>query len=136
MTDVAALVDTNVLIDILFDDPTWAGWSLAMLDAVSLEGPLAINDIVYAELSVRFATIEALDRAVDDAALQLVATPRAALFMAGKVFQRYRAQGGPRASILPDFFIGAHAAFIGVPLLTRDARCYRGYFPKLQLIAP
>ena len=136
MTDVVALVDTNVLIDILFDDPTWAGRSLAMLDAVSLEGPLAINDIVYSELSVRFPSLEALDRAVDDAALQVGATPRAALFMAGKAFGQYRAQGGPRTSILPDFFLGAHAAVLEIPLMTRDARRYRRYFPTLRLLSP
>jgi hypothetical protein len=131
----SVLVDTNVLFDVLYDDPVWADWSLARLEDASL-GPLAINDVVYAELSVRFPTIEALDAAMLDARLQLAPMPREALFMAGKAFRRYRARGGTRTSPLPDFFIGAQAAVMGIPLLTRDARRYQGYFPTLVLIAP
>jgi predicted nucleic acid-binding protein len=130
------LIDTNVLVDILFNDPTWAPWSVRQLESAALKGALAINEVVYAELSVHAPTIEALDEAVDEAGLKLLATPRPALFMAGKAFQAYRARGGPRTSMLPDFFIGAHAAILGVPLLTRDPRRYRTYFPKLELIVP
>lgn len=130
------LVDTNVLIDIATDDPVWAPWSLAQLEAASLSGPLLINDVVYAELSVRYPRIEALDHFVSEAQLDLVAMPRAALFLAGKVFADYRRAGGTRTGVLPDFFIGAHAAVAGLPLLTRDAGRYRTYFPTLALIAP
>ena len=66
----------------------------------------------------------------------IAATPRSALFLAGKAFRRYRAAGGARTGVLPDFFIGAHASVEGWPLLTRDAGRYRGYFPKVRLIAP
>jgi predicted nucleic acid-binding protein len=131
----AVLVDTNVLFDVLYDDPVWAEWSLRHLEDASL-GPLAINDVIYAELSVRFPTIEALDRAITDVGLRLASMPREALFMAGKAFRRYRALGGTRTSPLPDFFIGAQAAVMGIPLLTRDAQRYRTYFPRLALIAP
>ena len=130
------LVDTNVLIDVATDDPVWAPWSLAQLEAASLSGPLLINDVVYAELSVRYPHIEALDHFVSEAQLDLVAIPRAALFLAGKVFADYRRAGGTRTGVLPDFFIGAHAAVAGLPLLTRDAGRYRTYFPRLALIAP
>jgi predicted nucleic acid-binding protein len=137
VTDLpGALVDTNVLVDILFDDPTWAPWSIRQIEMASLRGRLAINEIVYAELSVRAPSIEQLDAALDEAGLDLTATPRAALFVAGKAFAAYRAQGGPRNSILPVFFIGAHAAVLGVPLLTRDARRYRTYFPTVELVTP
>jgi len=129
------LVDTNVLLDIVTADPDWADWSIRQLDAASLQGPVVINDIVYAELSVRFATIEAVDAVLADAGIEIAAIPRAALFLAGKVFLRYRAAGGTRTGVLPDFFIGAHAAVSRLPLLTRDARRYRTYFPSLQLIA-
>jgi predicted nucleic acid-binding protein len=130
------LVDTNVLLDLVTGDPTWADWSIGQLDAAALRGPLAINDIVYAELSVRFATIEALDAVIDDMGLAIAAMPRAALFLAGKVFQRYRAAGGRRGGVLPDFLIGAHAAVLGCSLLSRDSGRYRVYFPGIELVTP
>ncbi len=130
------LVDTNVLLDIFTDDPEWADWSIRHLDAAALKGRLAVNDVVYAELSVRFATIEALEALLDKAGIAVAAMPRAALFLAGKAFQRYRSAGGARTGVLPDFFIGAHAAVSGWTLLSRDAQRYRTYFPTIALIAP
>lgn len=130
------LIDTNVLLDLVTDDPVWAGWSVAQLEAASLTGPLSINAVVYAELSVRYDRIEALEAFVAEAGLAMVPVPRAALFLAGKVFLRYRRAGGTRTGVLPDFFIGAHAAVAGLPLLTRDAGRYGTYFPGLTLISP
>jgi AbrB family looped-hinge helix DNA binding protein len=102
----------------------------------SLDGPLLINDAVYAELAVRYDRIESIDAFLDEAGLQMAPMPRAALFLAGKVFTQYRKSGGSRTGVLPDFFIGAHAAVNGLPLLTRDVGRYRTYFPSLKLIAP
>ena len=133
---VAALVDTNVLLDVVTDDPAWASWSIRQLEAASLRGPLAINDMIYAELSVRFDEIELLDTFLARVDLAIAPMPRAALFLAGKTLSSYRARRGPQTTILPDFFIGAHAAVLGVPLLTRDVRRYRTYFPRLVLVAP
>lgn len=130
------LVDTNVLLDLVTDDPKWADWSLSQLEAASLDGPLLINDAVYAELAVRYERIEPLEAFVDRAGLEMTAMPRAALFLAGKVFTQYRKAGGSKTGVLPDFFIGAHAAVAGLRLLTRDVGRYRTYFPSLQLIAP
>jgi predicted nucleic acid-binding protein len=130
------LVDTNVLLDLVTDDVHWADWSIRALDSAELRGPLAINDIVYAELSVRLPTIEALEAIIDDIGIEMAAMPRPALFLAGKAFQRYRAAGGTRTGVLPDFFIGAHAAVMGWPLLTRDAQRYRSYFPRIDLVTP
>lgn len=130
------LVDTNVLLDLFTNDPHWAEWSVGQLDAASLRGPLAINHAIYAELSVRFAEIERLDGALSQAGLQIEPTPRAALFLAAKVFQTCRKAGGRRLGVLPDFFIGAQAAVAELPLLTRDPRRYRRYFPTVGLIAP
>ncbi|NVD40046.1 type II toxin-antitoxin system VapC family toxin [Ensifer sp. HO-A22] len=129
-------VDTNVLLDVVTDDPTWADWSIAQLENASLGGTLWINDIVYAELAVRYDRIEEVDAFLNQAGLELAPVPRAALFLASKVFTRYRKAGGARTGVLPDFFIGAHAAVSGLPLLTRDVGRYRTYFPKLTLIAP
>jgi predicted nucleic acid-binding protein len=130
------LVDTNVLLDLVTDDEVWAAWSIGQLDAASLRGALLINGIVYAELSVRFARIEDLDLFVDEASLEVARIPRAALFLGAKAFQRYKAAGGPRAGVLPDFLIGAHAAVAALPLLTRDVARYRRYFPTVTLISP
>ena len=128
---MSTLVDTNVLLDVATNDRVWADWSLRQLDAAALRGPLLINDIIYAELSVRYVRVEDVNVFIDTAGLTLERLPRAALFLAGKVFQDYRASGGVRTGVLPDFFIGAHAAIEALPLLTRDVQRYRSYFPKL-----
>jgi len=130
------LVDTNVLLDLVTNDPDWSEWSLARLEEAALAGPILINDIIYAETSIRYDRIEDLDAMLSQALIEIAATPRSALFLAGKAFRRYRAAGGTRTGVLPDFFIGAHAAVEGWPLLTRDAGRYRRYFPKVRLIAP
>lgn len=130
------LVDTNVLVDVLQDDPQWADWSIAQLRAQSKLRALAINPVIYAELSLSFATLEALDAEVARMELALREIPRAALFLAGKAFAQYRRRGGSRTRVLSDFFIGAHAAVERWPLLTRDAARFRTYFPSLQVVAP
>ena len=130
------LVDTNVLLDLFTNHLEWADWSIRQLEAASLKGPLAIDDVVYAELSVRFDAIETLDAALMETGVSIEPMPRAALFLAGKAFQRYRARGGAKSGVPPDFFIGAHAAVTGWPLLTRDARRYRTAFSRVELVAP
>ena len=130
------LVDTNILLDLVTNDPSWADWSERQLEAAAVRGPLLINDVVYAELSVGFLRVEEVDVTIAAAQVEVAPIPREALFLAGKAFQLYRAGGGTRYGVLPDFFIGAHAAVAKVPLLTRDARRYRSYFPTVQLIAP
>jgi len=130
------LVDTNVLVDVLQNDPQWADWSIAQLRAQAQLHALVINPVIYAELSLSFSTFEALDRAVATMELALHEVPRPALFLAGKAYLQYRRRGGAKAQVLPDFFIGAHAAVEGWPLLTRDASRFRTYFPRLEVIAP
>ena len=130
------LVDTNVLLDLVTDDPAWADWSITQLEAASLNGPVLINDVVYAELAVRYDRVELLEAFVSEAGLTIAPMPRAALFLAGKVFTQYRRSGGSRTGVLPDFFIGAHAAVNELALLTRDVVRYRTYFPTLKLITP
>lgn len=130
------LVDTNVLLDLVTEDPVWAAWSLAELEAAALLGPLAINDVVYAELSVRYRDIADLDAMIALAELERLSMPKEALFLAGKAFQAYRRAGGSRTGVLPDFFIGAHAAVAGLTLITRDSARYRSYFPTISLRTP
>jgi predicted nucleic acid-binding protein len=130
------IVDTNVLLDLVTNDPDFSNWSLAQLEAASLKGVLIINDVIYAELSVRYASIEKLNAFIKTAGLRQNAIPKESLFLAGKVFQQYRRSGGTRTGVLPDFFIGAHAAILKEPLLTRDIGRYRTYFPTVELISP
>lgn len=132
----AVLVDSNVLLDVLTADPAWGEWSAAALAAAADESTLAINPIVYAEVSIGFERIEDLDDALPADALQRLPLPWTAAFLAGKCFLAYRRAGGDRRSPLPDFYIGAHAAVAGMTLLTRDAARYTTYLPKLRLIAP
>jgi predicted nucleic acid-binding protein len=130
------LVDSNVLLDVVTDGQTWGDWSQTELERAALNGPLVINDVIYAEVSTRYATVDAVDSMLLDLNVDVTAIPRAALFLAGKAYLRYRAAGGMRTGVLADFFIGAHAAVERLPLLTRDARRYRHYFPTVVLVTP
>ena len=130
------LVDSNIILDIVTDDPNWAPWSVMSLDRAALTGPLSINDIVYAEVSVRFESIEVLDDTLAILGISVDPIPRAGLFLAAKVYRRYRHSGGTRTGTLSDFFVGAHAAAKGSTLLTRHPARYRHYFPTVRLIVP
>jgi len=130
------LLDSNVLLDVFTKTPIWWEWSLMQLEEAALHGPLLINDVIFAETSVRFDSLDTFDAALAPMGVTIAPMPRKALFLAGKAFARYRAAGGTRAGVLPDFFIGAHAEIEGLPLLTRDADRYRHYFPTVTLIAP
>ncbi len=129
------LVDSNVLLDVVTDDPNWADWSQQQLDTASRIGDLVINPVIYAELSLAYASVEGLDAGIAAVGLELLEIPRPALFLAAAAFRLYRRRGGPRTEVLPDFFIGAHAAVEGMTLITRDGR-RRGWFPTVQVIAP
>lgn len=130
------LVDSNVLIDILGDDARWFEWSAAALRGAVESSRLILNPLVFAEVSVGFAALEALDEALSGDYWAREELPWEAAFLAGKCYLEYRRKGGQKRSPLPDFYIGAHAAVRGYRLLTRDPSRYRTYFPKLELIAP
>jgi hypothetical protein len=130
------LVDTNVLMDVFTADRRRSRWSITRLDEWARRGPLVINPIIYAELGAGFASIEALDAVIDEADLRFEEIPRAALFLAGKAYLLYRRRGGTRHGVLPDFFIGAHAAVQQWPILTRDTGRYDAYFPTVALVSP
>lgn len=130
------LIDTNVLLDIFTKEPTWFTWSLDQLLKCQATGPLIVNEVVYAELAASFATQASLDAALAGLDIALERTPIESLFWAGKAFKKYRSTGGVRTGVLPDFFIGAHAQVARLPILTRDTRRYRTYFPQVALITP
>lgn len=130
------LVDSNVLLDVLTEDESWFDWSAAALERCAANGQLCINPIIYAEVSVGFERVETLDEALPPTDFTRLPLPWNAGFLAGKAFLRYRRLRGSRRSPLPDFYIGAHAAINALPLITRDERRYRSYYPGLQLICP
>ncbi len=130
------LVDSNVLLDVFLDDPAWARWSQGRLDEWQRRGALVVNPIIYAELAAGFDSVEALNDTIEDAGLRFEEIPRDGLFLAAKAHLLYRRRGGTRHGVLGDFFVGAHAAVAGLPVLTRDPRRYRAYFPKLEIVSP
>jgi predicted nucleic acid-binding protein len=130
------LVDTNILVDVLENDPDWADWSVAQLQAQSKVHRLVINPIIYSELSLTFSSAEEHDEVLDGMKLPVLEMPKPALFLAGKAFVQYRRSGGAKNNVLGDFFIGAHAAVSDLPLLTRDTRRYKNYFPSVKLVTP
>jgi predicted nucleic acid-binding protein len=132
----AALVDSSVLLDVIGFDARWSGWSSTAMSLVAEESDLVINPIIYAEASAKFETIEEVEDALPTSFFRREDIPYEAAFLASKAFLQYKRRGGTRHSPVPDFFIGAHAAVAGYRLLTRDARRFRDYFPKLELIAP
>lgn len=130
------LVDSCVLIDVIDEDPDWCDWSMAALDEWGRRGPVLIDPVVYAEVSPDFDDPATLDAILDKVGVEYREVPREALFLAAKAHQAYRRRGGERGGVPPDFFIGAHAAVLNVPLLTRDARRFSRYFPSVRLVMP
>ena len=130
------LVDSSVILDILTEDEYWFAWSAEALADCAKSNILAVNPIIYAEVSIRFEKVEELDAALPATYFRRLPLPWGAAFLAGKCFLDYRRKGGPKRSPLPDFYIGAHAEVAGMTLLTRDAARYRTYFPTLRIITP
>ena len=131
-----AMIDSNVWLDIMTEDPNWFNWSASAIEEAADASRLVINPIIYAEISIRCSRVEDLEAALPHALLEREAIPFEAAFLAGKCFVEYRRRGGSNSSTLPDFLIGAHAAIAGYSLITRDVARYRTYFPKLALVAP
>ena len=134
MTDI--LVDSNVILDVVTEDPQWFEWSAQILTNYAEQGNLVINPIIYAEISIGFNQPEEVEAALPEDFFRRDSLPYAAAFLAGQSFLEYRRRGGERRSPLPDFYIGAHAAVTTMPLLTRDVNRYRTYFPSVLLITP
>ena len=130
------VVDSCVLVDVSSGDPRWQDWSAAQLDLWSRRGPLVINGIIYAELAYGFPQIEALETFCQDAGLDLRSLTRSAFYLSGRARALYRQRAGTRAGLLADFLIGAHAADLGCPVLTRDVARFTSYFPQLELVKP
>lgn len=130
------LVDTSVLIDVSADDPDWREWSVAQLATWSLRGPLLTNPVIFAEWCTDFASLQAALSALNAFGLRCAELPHAALYLASQAHLRYRRRGGTRTMVLPDFLIGAHAAVLGWPVLTRDRHRFDAYFNGLEIVSP
>jgi predicted nucleic acid-binding protein len=130
------LVDSNVILDVFLDDPTWADWSESTLEEYAQYAKLSINSIVYSEVSIGFERIEDVESALSKAGFEMMEIPKEALFLAGKAFLKYKKGKGVKKSPLPDFYIGAQAAVLDFTLITRDVARYRTYFPSIRLVSP
>ncbi|MFD2056331.1 type II toxin-antitoxin system VapC family toxin [Mesorhizobium calcicola] len=133
---MATLVDTNVLIDVAVRDPVWLKWSRSKMRIALKQGSLVINQIIYAEFSMRYETLDDVDGVLPEDEFRREGLPFEAAFAASRAFSVYRRLGGSREKVMPDFLIGAHAAIRGYPILTRDPAGFRKYFPDVELIAP
>jgi len=131
-----AMVDSCILLDVFSEDPKWFDWSSSALAEQAERGRIVVNPVIYAESSVRFQTIEELETLLSPEVFDYRPIPREAAFLAGKCFVRYRRRGGAKATVLPDFLIGAHAAVERLPLLTRDPARFRDYYPSIELVCP
>lgn len=130
------LVDSNVILDVFLNDPDWADWSETTLEKYFHHTSLYINSIVYSEISIGFELIEDLEFAITKAGVQMLEIPKEALFLAGKIYLKYKRRKGAKRTPLPDFYIGAQAAVLHLDLITRDVSRYRSYFPTVKLITP
>jgi hypothetical protein len=130
------IADTSVLLDVVRDNPVWGLRAREALDAASAIDEIVINDVIYAELSVRYSTIEEFEKVLVAVPLKHRPIPKQALFLAAKAFQLHRRRRGTKTGVLSDFFIGAHAAVEGAALLTRDPGHVRSYFPTVRLVSP
>lgn len=132
----SVLVDSNVILDVVEDDPQWCERSLQVLNQYSDTHQLIINPVIYAEVSISFERIEEFEEVLSSGGFKMVPIPKEALFLAGKAFIRYRRKQGVKTAPPPDFFIGAHAAVADVVLLTRDRKRFKHYFPSVRLVSP
>lgn len=135
-TRSGSLIDSNVLLDIITRDPRWFDWSVSALTSAAREGPIFLNPLVYAEVSVKFDDMSTLDEVLPASLLKRSPLPYPAAFLTGKAFLAYRRRGGQQRSPMPDFYIGAHAVVDNLTLVTRDASRYATYFPTLNLVSP
>ena len=135
MTDHSfVLVDSNIIFDISGSDPNWSEWSNHQLS--QLVGRLLVNPIIYAELCYDAEGSADIDVLLLTLGIRYESLPKEALFSASQAYKTYRSRGGIKTAPLSDFFIGAHAAALGIPILTRDVARYRTYFPQVELICP
>ncbi len=130
------LIDSCVILDVFEEDSQWVDWSESMLNQYSDTHKIYINPIIYSEVSIGFKRIEEVEEAITECGFQMIQIPKEALFLAGKVFIKYRKRKGTKILPLPDFFIGAHAAVDNLELMTRDELRFRTYFPTVKLISP
>jgi predicted nucleic acid-binding protein len=133
---IVILADTSVLLDIIKDDLNWITWSQGAFETAAAGDDIATNDVIFAELCSRYDAVGDVEAAIGRLGVAIRPIPRTALFQAAKAFSAYRQRGGAKTGVLPDFFIGAHAAVTGARLLTRDPQRVRAYFPGVVLITP
>jgi hypothetical protein len=130
------LIDSCIVTDLADPESTWFEWSSSTLERLDPNNTMVINPIIYAECSIGFARIEEVESLFETLGFMMKPIPREALFLAGKAFLQYKRRKGEKGNVLPDFFIGAHAAVSGYQLISRDKGRFSTYFPSVDLIIP
>jgi len=130
------LIDSCVVTDLALPESTWFEWSASTLEQLDPNNTMVINPIIYAECAVGFERIEEVEALFEHLGFISKPIPKEALFLAGKAFLQYKKRKGGKTNVLPDFFIGAHAAIANYPLITRDKGRFSTYFPSVELIMP
>ena len=128
-------VDSSALIELLGDGPRTAAAADALRDALH-DGPVAICDVVLAEVCTALKHGSDVLQFLEDAGLLYMAIESKAALRAGEMQRRYRQRGGRRERTIPDFLVGAHALLQCDGLITFDAGFFRDYFKGLKVIVP
>jgi predicted nucleic acid-binding protein len=130
------LADTNVWVDMLKRDPQWMEWSVQQLLAAKSTKKLAINAVIFAEMTPMFESLDDQRSFIQSSAARMVPLSDEAAWLAGQAYAAYKTNEGKKTGVIADFFIGAQAVAEGWQLLTRDKGRYKTYFPKIKLICP
>lgn len=133
---MSTFIDTSVLIPLSQQDSPDHGRCRAEVDNALVAGPVIVSDIVYAEFAVAMDSKADVDAVIRGFGFARCGYSDDALYRASQAFRAYRANGGPRQHLLPDFLIGALAEVEQQDLITRDAARIRTYFPNVNVVEP
>jgi len=133
---MSTLIDTNTLIYLLDVNSPQYQSCLQKFEEAQANGQVIISDVVYSEFSMGMPDKPSTDQAIATLSVSRLAYSDDVLFRAGRAFLQYKANGGQRTNVLPDFFIGAQAETTGIPLITSDSTRMKTYFPAAKIIEP
>lgn len=128
-------VDSSVLLAIFNEEPNGSAWLQTLMYA-RREGMLVICDTVYAEVAPFFTLQADLHDALRRLGACFEPLTAEAAWRAGTLFAEYRASGGPRQHLIPDFLIGAHAEVQADRLAAADRGYFCTYFTGLAILHP
>lgn len=136
------LLDTNTLIYAFDPAALHHAWAIALIRKGLKQQSIAINPVIFAELGVGDASPDTLAARLNTLGIALLDLPAAASPRCAQAYTAYlenRRQSPnppPSRTPLPDFFIGAHASILNLPIATADPHRYQTYYSEVILITP